>query len=232
ARSLGEAGDFDAAAPRIDAVLELAPGHTVALELKMNLDRKRQRRDRAEELYQRACQRFSSEDLPGCLALLEEVLNLEPQHSGANKLRRGVLEKIKEQEELETRRQLADEALDRARSALLSEHLEQARKQVETAFALYPEYSRIPEVFAEIEHAEKLIQAHTEQERLVGGLLEEAQRLEKAGEEAKALSTMEELLKLAPAQIAARELKVELENRRQARERAEALYQRASARFS
>src|SRR5206468_1043769 len=80
AQAFERAEDFDTAGTKIDELLALDPSHAAALQLKMRLDQTRQRRERAEELYQRATLKFSSNDFPGCLALLEEVLGVRSDH--------------------------------------------------------------------------------------------------------------------------------------------------------
>ena len=110
AQSLVETGGDAMALDRLNELLSLAPRHIGALRLKREIVTRRQAVERADALVQNAKAKLLSNDVSGCLRLLDEVLKLQPGYPPAVSLREDAVAKIKEQAQEENRRQ-AEEAL-------------------------------------------------------------------------------------------------------------------------
>src|SRR5206468_2221244 len=123
----------------IEELLKLEPAQIAARELKVELENRRQARERAEALYQRASARFSSGDLSACLALLEEVFSLHAGHPGATALREAVQQNIREKAKLDEKHRAGDQALAGARKALAAGDFVTARNELERARTLTPQ---------------------------------------------------------------------------------------------
>ena len=212
---------------RIGELLALEPAHPQALELKKKVEKRSKLRKQAQDLFEKARLKHSSGDFRGSLKLLDEVLRLEPGHQAAGSLRVEVQQTLKEMTELSERRHQAEQALSAALRSLSKEELDQARLQVEKARSIYPELRRIADVESRIERVAEEAAAKKEREKQARRLLEEAQSLVETGGDAMALDRLNELLSLAPRHIDALRLKREIETRRQALERADALVQNA-----
>ena len=129
AQSLTEAGEEEMALSRIGELLALEPAHIPALRLKAEIERRVHGRARAEELIQKARLAFSSGMLQECLELLEDALELQPDHSAAIILRDVALERIREEKDVEVKSREAEQALASARRALAAENFKQAQRR-------------------------------------------------------------------------------------------------------
>ena len=221
AQSAYETGDEEEALTKIRALLELSPGDVTGLELRQGIEQRRQATAQAERLYRRAEQRFQSDDLSGCLALLEEVFSFQPDHAGAKRLREAVQERSKAEAVLDEKVVASNEALGRARRALSGQDFEQARQEVEIGRQLHPQAGWIAEMATAIEKAEEQDRRRRDQQQQLERLMAKARSLDEAGDEEIALVQLKELLTLEPADVEALKLHREIERRREARQKEE-----------
>ena len=200
-------------------------------------ERRRQKEEsvrgtRVEELYQEATELFLANDLDASLKLLDEAVEIEPKHRAVRTLRKAVLSKIRELEELTQRRQESNEVLDRAEVALKESNFGEARQQVDKAREIWPDAPRIPEILGAVKKAEdELWERQARQEKL-NALIGRAQSLDQPGQESEAIAQLDGVLELEPTHREARKLRKEIEKRRQARESGERLFKLAQSRLS
>jgi serine/threonine-protein kinase len=231
AQLLDKQGLEDEALARVAELLELEPSNRPAAEIRAGIESRRTIRSQVKSLLDKAQVRFGVGDLRGTTKLLEDVLQLDPDNPDALNLRSQVQQKLTEQAELREKRRQAAHALAAARKALLAEEVDDARREVARAQTIYPETPRIAELLVEIDRVADRIARRQEQAHSIARNLREARNLFEAGVEERALARLNELFAAAPDHLGAIRLKREIEEKRQTRERAEALHQKAQAKF-
>ena len=141
AKALEAQQEFERAVETLEDLLKEDPGHPIAVSRRRELvgrieeERARQERARrAEELFQEADTRYSSGDWPGSRALLETVLELQPENSQAISLNRHVEAKIRKQKERENHiQELFKEAADFDQEGSEDKSLERLQQILELA---------------------------------------------------------------------------------------------------
>jgi eukaryotic-like serine/threonine-protein kinase len=238
ARELMRADQFEAARQALEWILQDDPVSPQALsllkEVSARIEERRQteKARRVAELYEQAVSLSSDNDLKGCLALLDEVLRLEPDYDPATALREEVQRKIKEQLDLEERGCRAQEAVNAGRLALTAGDLKLARDEVERALAIYPEAPGVSELRGDIEVAAEQLRLRSEREDKIRRLLEQARVLYEKGEYEEALARVVELMALDPAHQQAVKLKNKVEKRWKVRKQANDLFDTARLKYS
>jgi len=228
ARELHRRGELPQSLSLLDEVLALAPGESEAVALRQKVsERLEQKRieeakaREAEEFYQKATALFSEDQVAAATQTLEEALKRVPDHLAAAALLRRARERAQELAEIAEKRKKAGAALGLAQKARARGDLGRARQEVERAVAFDPESEEASGLLEEIRKAEAELRAKEERERKGRELLVEARGLLDAGKEEDAVARIEALLRLEPKDAGGLALKKEVEEKRQARQRAE-----------
>ena len=228
AQTLYRRADFEGSLSLLEQTLRLDPEHTEATSLHKKVSERveqkkldEEKAQQAEELFRKATIKFSEKDPAASLQLLAEALKLQPDHLGATVLREQAQQRSQEIATFEAERRRVEEALSAAREALGAGKLEQARGELKRATELDPSASGIAELEQLIGQAAAGRRAKEEKDRKVQALLKEAHSLDQSGKEEEALERLAELSALQPNFQPATDLKKKIDERRQARERAE-----------
>ncbi len=149
-------GRLDNAVAILEKIIQEDPGDAETVSLYENLNARieakrlrQQQQIQAARLLQEAKSRFETDDLSGCLARLDDVLQLQPAHDEALTLRDAVLKKIEQR--AEALRLRAQELVADASARALSGDLTGAWEALDETFRLDPGNSSAVSLAAEIE---------------------------------------------------------------------------------
>ena len=235
AENLREAGDFEGALQIIDSILRddpsFGPATALRKEISTRLEAQQRELERVRliaDLLEKGRELFGTGDLVGCQGALERVFTLQPDHPEALALNASLQERLAEQREIEERRRRAEDALGRAREALLGGQFQESRSELERALTEWPDLPGSGELKARIEQAEWEAEARAAREALVRGLWAEASALDHSGQEDEALSRLGQLLELEPDHTGGLELRAEIGRRRTRRQQIHVLLQESA----
>jgi serine/threonine protein kinase len=219
--SFKSAGNESEALERLNAILELDPGHPVAAVLKGEIEESQNARAAIAKLFAEAELKFLSNDLAGCIPLLAETLKLQPAHKEALDLFERAKRKIREQEELEEEHRRALDALIRAKRAISADDLDSARKCLDQAREICQSTRGVADLLAQLEQGEALYLRNLERLRKINEIMGRAREYRQAGDYETALATLDKIQEIAPGYPAARELAASIRQFKEDRERAE-----------
>jgi serine/threonine-protein kinase len=233
--ALQKSGHLEGALKLLDYILRDDPTYAAAVALKKEISGRadeHRRTSLAAELFTEAQSRFAAGEHFHCRECLGELLEMQPDHVGAQALRDANQEKLREQKRLEQQRERAEGALAEARKAKSSGNLPLARRELERALQEWPAVAGAGDFQAQIDAAEREAQARAERDLQVRALIAEADTLAQAGKEDEALARISRLLDLEPGFGTALRLKAAIEDRQAKYRRASDLVRQATAEFS
>jgi serine/threonine-protein kinase len=214
ARKAKEAGQLEEVIEAARAALEIEPHHGEAQRVLDEARReKKEREQKIAKLLKEARALDKAGDEEGALARLEELLALSSEHRAALELRERIDERraARERAEQERRDKLAA-LLSGARESRRAGSLEKARDEARAALDLDAGHLEAKRFLEEVQDELK------KREERIAALLEKAEAAERAEDEARALSALEELLSLSPQHRRGLELKESLLERQKRRE--------------